>query len=136
MEGLMKYGRNSLITRGLIVAVLTAGVVFATTELSLARTATYCDAYAKDYADRYSNPGGNVVGGAVGGAALGALFGAIAGAPAAGAGIGAGVGALRGVGSHRLMIGLISTTAHMTGAGVKRRSSLSDRHRRAGALLK
>ncbi len=92
----MKYGRNSLITRGLIVAVLTAGVVFATTELSLARTATYCDAYAKDYADRYSNPGGNVVGGAVGGAALGALFGAIAGAPAAGAGIGAGVGALGG----------------------------------------
>jgi hypothetical protein len=95
-EGSMKSRENSLITWGLIVTVLTAGLFLAQTGTSFARSASYCDAYAKDYADRYSNPGGNVAGGALGGAALGALFGAIAGAPATGAGIGAGVGALGG----------------------------------------
>ncbi|MGA2401750.1 MAG: hypothetical protein ABSG91_08590 [Syntrophobacteraceae bacterium] len=93
----MKLKRNSLITWGLIVAVLSAGVFFAGTGTSFARkSVAYCDSYARDYADHYSNPGGNVLGGALGGAALGALFGAIAGAPATGAGIGAGVGALGG----------------------------------------
>ena len=92
----MIYRRNSLITWGLIVAVLSAGVFFAGAGTSFARSAAYCDDYARDYADHYSNPGGNVLGSALGGAALGALFGAIAGAPATGAGIGAGVGALGG----------------------------------------
>ncbi len=93
----MKSRKNSLIVWGLIVALLSTGMFFAATGTVFARrSATYCDAYARDYANRYSNPGGNVLGGALGGAALGALFGAIAGAPGTGAGIGAGVGALGG----------------------------------------
>jgi hypothetical protein len=92
----MRYGKNSLISLGLIMAVLSAGVFFASAGTSFAQSATYCDDYARDYANRYSNPGGNVLAGAMGGAALGALFGAIAHAPGIGAGIGAGVGALGG----------------------------------------
>ncbi len=92
----MRSRRNPLITWGLIVAVLSAGVFFAGAGTSFARSSAYCDDYARGYADRYSDSGGNVLGSAVGGAALGALFGAIAGAPATGAGIGAGVGALGG----------------------------------------
>ncbi len=92
----MRHRKNSLITWGLIIAVLSAGVFFAGAGTIFARSATYCDDYARDYADRYANPGGNVLGGAMSGAALGALFGAIAGAPGAGAAIGSGVGALGG----------------------------------------
>jgi len=96
LEEFMKFSSNSLITWGLIVAVVSAGVFFAQTGTSFARSAGYCHDYARDYADNYSNPGGNVLGSAMGGAALGALFGAIAGAPGAGAAIGGGVGALGG----------------------------------------
>jgi hypothetical protein len=92
----MIFRGNSLIAWSLIVAFLAAGVFFAGAGTSFARSAAYCDNYARGYADHYANPGGNVLGSALGGAALGALFGAIAGAPATGAGIGAGVGALGG----------------------------------------
>jgi outer membrane lipoprotein SlyB len=93
----MEIRKNSVIVWGLMVVVLSAGILVYAAGTSYAkRSVSYCDRYARNYADRYANTGGDVVGGAVGGAALGALFGAIAGAPATGAGIGAGVGALGG----------------------------------------
>ena len=110
---------NSLITWGLIMAVLSAGVFFAGTGTSFANSAAYCDDYARNYADNYANPGGDALGSALGGAATGALLGGIFGG-----GRGAGTGAAIG-GGHRccsvvalrqLMIGLISTIGPMTGA--------------------
>ncbi|SPJ13697.1 conserved membrane hypothetical protein [Syntrophobacter sp. SbD2] len=91
--------RNSLITWGLIVAVLSAGVFLAGTGTSFARSADDCDLYARDYADHNANPGGNALGGALGGAATGALLGGIFGGgrgAGTGAAIGVGVGALGG----------------------------------------
>jgi hypothetical protein len=84
----MRHRKNSLITWGLIIAVLSAGMFFAGAGKSFARSATYCDDYARDYANRYANPGGDVLGGAA--------LGALSGAPGAGAAIGGGVGALGG----------------------------------------
>ncbi len=91
--------RNSPITWGLIVAVLSAGVFLAGTGTSFARSADYCDLYARDYADHNANPGGNVLGSALGGAATGALVGGIIGGgrgAGTGAAIGGGLGALGG----------------------------------------
>jgi hypothetical protein len=95
----MRLKKNPLISWGLIVAVLSAGVFFAGTGTSFARSAAYCDDYARDSADHYSGGGGDVVGGALGGAAAGALLGGIVGGgrgAGTGAAIGGGVGALGG----------------------------------------
>jgi len=95
----MMYRKNSLITWGLIVAVMSAGMVFAGAGASFARSAAYCDGYARDSADHYSGAGGDVVGGALGGAATGAILGGIIGGgrgAGTGAAIGGGVGALGG----------------------------------------
>lgn len=96
----MKIRKNSLITWGLIMAVLSAGVFLAGTGTSFARNAAYCDDYARDYANNYANSGGNnVLGSALGGAATGALLGGIIGGgrgAGTGAAIGGGLGALGG----------------------------------------
>jgi hypothetical protein len=95
----MIFRRNSLITWGLIMAVLSAGVFFVGTGTSFARSADYCDSYARDYADYNANPGDNVLGSALGGAATGALLGGIIGGgrgAGTGAAIGGGLGALGG----------------------------------------
>ena len=95
----MRLRRNSRITWGLIVAVLTAGMFFTGAGPSFAKSAARCDDYARNYADQYSNGGGDVLGSALGGAATGAILGGIIGGgrgAGTGAAIGGGVGALGG----------------------------------------
>lgn len=95
----MIFKINSLITWGLIMAVLSAGVFFAGTGTGFANSAAYCDDYARNYANSYANPGGDVLGSALGGAATGALLGGIFGGgrgAGTGAAIGGGLGALGG----------------------------------------
>ena len=59
----------------LLIAALTASLIFAGVGTSFARSPAYCDGYARNYASSYANGGGNVVGGAMGGAALEAFLG-------------------------------------------------------------
>jgi len=95
----MIFKINSLITWGLIMVVLSAGVFFTGTGTSFARSSADCDIYARDYADHNANPGDNVLGSALGGAATGALLGGIIGGgrgAGTGAAIGGGLGALGG----------------------------------------
>jgi hypothetical protein len=95
----MIFGKHSLITFSLVVAVLAAGMFFAETGTTFARSAAYCDDYARDAADHYGGGGRDVVGGAIGGAATGAILGGIIGGgrgAGTGAAIGGGVGALGG----------------------------------------
>jgi hypothetical protein len=99
MEGTMIFGKNSLIAWGLVVAVVSAGVFLAGAGTGFARSAAYCDDYARDAADHYGGGGRDVVGGAIGGAATGAILGGIIGGgrgAGTGAAIGGGVGALGG----------------------------------------
>ena len=66
---------------------------------ALARSSSYCDAYARDYANRTTHAGENVVGSAVAGAIGGAVLGGILGGKdkaGKGALIGAGVGTTAG----------------------------------------
>ena len=67
----------------------------------LARSASYCDASARNFADQNSNAGGNIVGGALAGAIGGAVLGGIIGGKkksvGTGALIGTGVGTTAGV---------------------------------------
>lgn len=99
----MKVAQRNWIAWGLIVSLVTSGLLLGAVSTSSARRArpdpAYCDAYARDYADRYSSGGRDVVGGAIGGAAAGALLGGIVGGgrgAGKGAAIGAGVGAVGG----------------------------------------
>ncbi len=95
----MIFKKNSLITWGLIMAVLSAGVFLAGTGTSFAKSSAECDIYARNFADRNANPGGDALGSALGGAATGALLGGIVGGgrgAGTGAAIGGGLGLLGG----------------------------------------
>jgi BA14K-like protein/YmgG-like glycine-zipper protein len=78
---------------------LSAGLLCAAAVPALARSSSYCDAYARDYANRTTHSGENVVGSALTGAIGGAVLGGILGGKddvGKGALIGAGVGTTAG----------------------------------------